>query len=71
MQANQTLDDLLAKGAELYGAGQSGAAAQVYRQAMAMAPENPTLRLRYALAIWHGENRAEEALAEIEALEAA
>ena len=56
---------LLEQGAALYASGQSAAAARVYRRALSMAPDDPTVRLRLALAIWHGENRTEEALAEV------
>lgn len=62
------LEDLLDRGAKLYAAGNSLAAAQVYRAALRRAPNDPTVRLRYAIAIWHGENRAEEALSEIRSL---
>lgn len=70
MSDANNLKDLLAKGAKLYGAGQSAAAAEVYRQALKAAPGDPTVRLRLALAIWHGENRGEEALDEVRALAA-
>lgn len=62
------MPDLLKKGAELYARGQSAAAAGIYRKALRLAPADPTVRLRHALAIWHGENRADEALEEIAAL---
>ena len=62
------LEDLLDRGAKLYAAGNSLAAAQVYRAALKQAPDDPTVRLRHAIAIWHGENRAEEALSEIRQL---
>lgn len=64
------LASLLAKGARLYAAGQSATAAAVYREALALAPDDPTTRLRHALAIWHGENRGAEAIATIQELEA-
>lgn len=63
-----SLKDLLDRGAKLYAAGNSLAAAQVYRSALRQAPDDPTVRLRHAIAIWHGENRAEEALSEIRSL---
>lgn len=63
-----SLKELLDRGAKLYAAGNSGAAAQVYRAALRQAPDDPTVRLRHAIAIWHGENRAEEALSEIRRL---
>ena len=56
------------QGAKLYAAGQSAAAACLYRQAQQIAPQDPTVRLRLALAIWHGENRGEEALSEVREL---
>ena len=59
------MQELLKRGAELYGRGQSAAAAEIYRKALSLAPRDPTVRLRHALAIWHGENRTEEALQEI------
>ena len=68
MKSTDDLQALLTKGAKLYGAGQTAAAAAVYRKAREIAPQDPTVRLRLALAIWHGENRAEEALAEIQSL---
>lgn len=67
----ETLEQLLTEGARLYDAGQTAAAARVYGKARTLAPDNPTVRLRHALAIWHGEDRAEEALAEIQSLERA
>lgn len=69
MATTPSLDDVLAEGARLYGAGQTAAAARVYAKALALAPDNPTARLRHALAIWHGEDRTDEALAEIQSLE--
>ncbi|MEM7056574.1 MAG: sulfotransferase [Pseudomonadota bacterium] len=65
MTENAQLQDLLDQGAKLYGAGHTAAAAKIYRRALKIAPKDPTVRLRHATAIWHGENRAEEALAEI------
>ncbi len=62
------LQKLLDRGAKLYGAGHTAAAAEVYRKALDLAPKDPTVRLRHATAIWHGENRADEALTEIRAL---
>jgi len=62
------LDALLDQAARHYAAGRTSAAARLLRQAKAMAPRNPTVRLRYAMAIWHGEDRAEEALRELAAL---
>ena len=59
------LKELLDRGAKLYAAGHSAAAADIYRKALKLAPDDPTARLRHAIAIWHGEDRAEEALAEI------
>ena len=59
------LKELLERGAKLYAAGHSAAAADIYRKALKLAPDDPTARLRHAIAIWHGEDRAEEALAEI------
>ncbi len=67
---DETLDEMLAEGARLYGAGQSAAAAAVYRRARELAPEDPTVRLRLALSIWHGENRGEEALQQVRVLAA-
>lgn len=63
--AQPTLKELLDRGAKLYAAGHSAAAADIYRKALEIAPDDPTARLRHAIAIWHGEDRAEEALAEI------
>ncbi|MGD1923571.1 MAG: sulfotransferase [Paracoccaceae bacterium] len=60
-----TVKDLLDRGAKLYAGGHTAAAAKVYREALTIAPRDPTVRLRHAIAIWHGEDRAEEALAEI------
>ena len=62
------LKELLDHGAKLYAAGHSKAAADIYRKALKLAPHDPTARLRHAIAIWHGEDRAEEALAEIREL---
>lgn len=63
--AEPTLQQLLDRGAKLYAAGNSAAAANVYRQALELDPHDPTVRLRHAIAIWHGEDRAEDALSEI------
>ncbi|MEM7210722.1 MAG: sulfotransferase [Pseudomonadota bacterium] len=63
-----TLKDLLDRGAKLYAAGNSPAAAGVYRAALKIAPKDPTVRLRHAIAIWHGEDRSEDALREIRSL---
>lgn len=65
MAEPQALQKLLDQGARLYGAAHTAAAAKIYRQALKIAPKDPTVRLRHATAIWHGENRAEEALAEV------
>ncbi|MEM9063756.1 MAG: sulfotransferase [Pseudomonadota bacterium] len=62
------ISEMLEKGAKLYAGGHTAAAAQVYREALKLAPQDPTVRLRHAIAIWHGEDRAEEALTEIRAL---
>lgn len=61
----KTLEELLAQGARLYADGNSPGAARVYREAMKLAPDDPTVRLRHATAIWHGEDRADEALSEV------
>ena len=68
MVSKDDLKLLLDRGAYLYAAGQSAAAANLYRQALKIAPDDPTVQLRHALAIWHGENKAEEALATISSL---
>ena len=68
MSENAELDKLLQEGGRLYGAGHTASAAKVYRKALGIAPDNPTVRLRHATAIWHGENRTDEALTEIRAL---
>jgi len=59
------LDALLDRGARLYSAGRTTAAAAVYRKALEQAPDDPTVRFRHAMALWHGEHRAEEALSEL------
>ncbi|MEM9139036.1 MAG: sulfotransferase [Pseudomonadota bacterium] len=68
MAEKTDLKTLMDQGARLYAAGHTAAAAAVYREALALAPDDPTVRLRHATAIWHGEQRAEEALAEVQAL---
>ena len=68
MAGKTQLEQLMDKGAQLYGAGHTAAAAAVYRRALKLAPKDPTVRLRHATAIWHGENSTEEALAEVSAL---
>ena len=68
MAKNAELDKLMQQGAQLYGAGHTAAAAKIYHKALDLAPKDPTLRLRHAMAIWHGENRATEALAELQDL---
>lgn len=68
MPGAEDLTSLLEQGARLYAAGQTAAAARVYRRAQAVAPGDPTVRLRLAMSIWHGENRGEEALAEVRAI---
>jgi len=64
----EELNALFDRGAKLYGAGRTTAAASVYRKAAILAPDDPTVRYRLATALWHGEHRAEEALAELKAL---
>lgn len=49
--AEPTLQQLLDRGAKLYAAGNSAAAANVYRQALELDPHDPTVRLRHAIAI--------------------
>ena len=68
MADNQTVSSLLDRAARLYAAGHTAEAAALLRQALAVAPQDPTVRLRHALAIWHGENRAEEALDQVQDL---
>lgn len=62
------LTALLERGATLYSAGRTTAAAWIYRKAAELAPQDPTVRFRLAMALWHGEHRAEEALVELKAL---
>ena len=64
----EKVDDLLKRGGRLYADGNTTGAARLYAQALRLAPDDPTVRLRHATAIWHGEDRAEEALTEVRAL---
>ncbi len=57
MNAFHELDALLNQGAKLYSAGRTAAVAKVYRQAAALAPDDPTVRFRLAMALWDGEHR--------------
>ena len=64
----EVLDELLQRGTKLYAVGRTTAAVAIYRDALTLAPDNPTVRYRHATALWHGEHHAEEALAEITAI---